>query len=148
MLKKTLPFFIFIMITGAVYAQKPYASFNHIGIYVSDVKKSAAFYIKLFHLDTIKTPFPGQPVIWLKIGNHSQIHLIQGKKEEIVIPPDNHIAFSVPSMFDFITFLQKENIYYEGDTGKAGTFVIRSDGVKQIYLKDPDGYWVEVNDAP
>ena len=74
--------------------------------------------------------------------------MIQGKKEEIVIPPDNHIAFSVPSMFDFITFLQKKNIYYEGETGKANTFVMQPGGVKQIYLKDPDGYWIEVNDAP
>jgi len=43
MLKRTLPFFIFIMITCAAYAQKPYASFNHIGIYVSDVKKTRPF---------------------------------------------------------------------------------------------------------
>ena len=51
-------------------------------------------------------------------------------------------------MFDFITFLQKKNIYYEGETGKANTFVMQPGGVKQIYLKDPDGYWIEVNDAP
>ena len=23
----------------------------------------------------------------------------------------------------------------------------RADGVKQIYMQDPDGFWIEVNDA-
>ena len=25
---------------------------------------------------------------------------------------------------------------------------VRSDGVRQIFIQDPDGYWIEVNDAP
>jgi lactoylglutathione lyase len=24
---------------------------------------------------------------------------------------------------------------------------VRSDGVKQIFVQDPDGYWIEINDA-
>ena len=147
-MKKPLFLLACLAFVFTTFAQKPFASLNHIGIYVANPKITAAFYMKLFHLDSIKTPFPGQPTIWLKLGKNTQLHIIQGKKEEIVVSPENHIAFSVASLYDFTVFLKKENIYYEGAEGKAGTFVIRSDGVKQIYLKDPDGYWVEVNDAP
>ena len=27
-----------------------------------------------------------------------------------------------------------------------GKVTLRPDGVNQIYLQDPDGYWIEVND--
>jgi lactoylglutathione lyase len=30
---------------------------------------------------------------------------------------------------------------------KRWTITTRVDGVKQIYFKDPDGYWIEINDA-
>jgi len=147
MFKKASSFFIFMVLPGLLLAQKPYAAFNHVGIYVSDTRKSADFYIKLFHLDTVKTPFADQPTIWLKLGEHTQLHIIKGTKEQIVISPENHIAFSVKSIDDFMAFLNQNHIHFEGDEGKPGTVVTRADGVKQIYLKDPDGYWVEVNDA-
>jgi catechol 2,3-dioxygenase-like lactoylglutathione lyase family enzyme len=34
---------------------------------------------------------------------------------------------------------------FAGTQGAVGT--VRTDGVRQIFLRDPDGYWIEVNDA-
>jgi lactoylglutathione lyase len=31
--------------------------------------------------------------------------------------------------------------------GEKMAITNRVDGVKQIYFKDPDGYWIEINDA-
>jgi lactoylglutathione lyase len=31
--------------------------------------------------------------------------------------------------------------------GVKGIITTRIDGVKQIWVNDPDGYWIEVNDA-
>ena len=31
--------------------------------------------------------------------------------------------------------------------GVAGAVSVRGDGVRQIYVQDPDGYWIEVNDV-
>jgi lactoylglutathione lyase len=81
------------------------------------------------------------------MGRYMQLHLIEGRKEDLTIAQNNHIAFSVQSLSDFIQVLKKENIYFEGQKGSSGTFVVRADDVKQIYLKDPDGYMIEVNDA-
>jgi lactoylglutathione lyase len=59
--------------------------------------------------------------------------------------PFTHIAFSVPSIDDFIDKLKRENITWFGGKGNF-TIDYRADGVHQIYFKDPDGYEIEVND--
>jgi lactoylglutathione lyase len=43
--------------------------------------------------------------------------------------------------------LEKNKIEYENWAGQKMTVTTRVDGVKQIYFKDPDGYWIEINDA-
>ena len=43
--------------------------------------------------------------------------------------------------------LKKNNIPFESWAGEKNTYTNRVDGVKQIYFKDPDGYWIEINDA-
>ncbi|MBL7764406.1 MAG: VOC family protein, partial [Chitinophagaceae bacterium] len=43
--------------------------------------------------------------------------------------------------------LKKNNIPFESWTGEKNTWTNRVDGVKQIYFTDPDGYWIEINDA-
>ncbi len=42
--------------------------------------------------------------------------------------------------------LDKLNVRYGNWKGDAKQTTARPDGVKQIYLQDPDGFWVEVND--
>jgi hypothetical protein len=41
--------------------------------------------------------------------------------------------------------LNERNINYLDANDKPKTYSIRADGVKQLYFKDPDGYWIEVN---
>jgi lactoylglutathione lyase len=124
---------------------KPYASFDHVALLVRNVDKSAAFYSQLFEVDTI--PVPGHPnkVIWFKINDGFQLHLVEGAKDMMNIP-FNHVAFSVRSINGFIAKLNQAHIPYYGEQGKNSTVVLRADDVHQIYFKDPDGYTMEVND--
>jgi len=81
----------------------------------------------------------------VKIGEHNQLHLIAG-----TVPPepapDMHFAFSISSFDDFLRHLNKAGIRYEDGHGEAGQIRMRPDGVKQIYVQDPDGYWIEINE--
>jgi len=43
--------------------------------------------------------------------------------------------------------LNKANVAFSNLKGDSRTTNTRIDGVKQLYLQDPDGYWIEVNDA-
>jgi lactoylglutathione lyase len=56
-------------------------------------------------------------------------------------------CFSVTSVEDFAKRLKEADLMYEDVKGQANSVTTRADGVKQIYFKDPDGYWLEVNDA-
>jgi len=38
-------------------------------------------------------------------------------------------------------------IAFEDKEGVQGAITNRVDGVHQIWIKDPEGYWIEVNDV-
>lgn len=81
-----------------------------------------------------------------KIGEHSQLHIVQGAKEIIPHDINIHLAFTVPSVEDFAKRLDEKNIKYGNFTQNAKEILLRPDGIKQIYFQDPDGYWIEIND--
>jgi lactoylglutathione lyase len=119
--------------------------FNHIALYVADLKKSTAFYRDVIGADIIADPFRDERHVWFKIGEHNQLHLITGSVSH---DPGRgmHFAFSVASLDNFISQLDRSLVRYENGKGGAGEVRLRPDGVKQIYLQDPDGYWIEVNE--
>lgn len=133
-----------LMISRSVSAQSPI--FNHTTIYVVDMNKSADFYEKTMMLKRIPEPFHDNRHIWLKIGEHNQLHIVQGAKEITEHQINIHLAFSVPSVEDFAKHLDELKIKYGNWAQDSKTPQVRPDGVKQIYLQDPDGYWIEVND--
>jgi catechol 2,3-dioxygenase-like lactoylglutathione lyase family enzyme len=56
----------------------------------------------------------------------------------------------VSATSDFDGFMKHPNankIEYLDWPGEVRQFNTRADGVRQIYLQDPDGYWIEINDA-
>ncbi|HKH61507.1 MAG TPA: VOC family protein [Flavitalea sp.] len=132
-------------ISGKAHAQKKAPVLNHVAIYVVDLKKSTAFYQNIVQIDTVPEPFHDGKHTWFKVGEYSTLHIIEGAKEAVVHDKSHHMCFSVPSLEDFMARLEKEKIFYTNLKGDGKTPNVRVDGVKQIYLKDPDGYWLEIN---
>jgi len=120
-------------------------SLNHIGINVSDLKKSTAFYEEILHLKQIPEPFHDGKHTWLTMGAAGHLHLIEGTSHEIAHDKNNHLCFSVRSIEDFIANLNKHTVEYTNWAGTAKEPTVRVDGVKQIYFKDPDGHLIEIN---
>ncbi len=123
------------------------AMLNHIAVYVIDLKTSTAFYRDIIGLDTIPEPFHDGRHTWFSVGVKSHLHIISGAASKKEHDKNSHLCFSVSSVADFIKVLEKNKIEYENWTGQKNTVTTRVDGVKQIYFKDPDGYWIEINDA-
>ena len=146
-------YFVFIMSIfyspGNVSGQtsKTKAQLNHIAIYVVNLQASSAFYRDIIGLDTIPEPFHDGRHTWFSIGPQSHLHVISGATAPDIHNKNTHLCFSVPSVDDFITTLNKNNIEYETWAGQKKIVQLRVDGVKQIWFKDPDGYWIEINDA-
>lgn len=147
-MKPAILFFLalIIMISGNANAQvKKNPTLNHIAVYVYDLQKSTDFYKNIIGLESIPEPFHDGHHTWFRIGGHSQLHVISGAKSIMEHDKDSHICFSVSSMEDFIDNLNKNKVPYGNWQGEANKMTIRPDGVKQIYFKDPDGYWIEIN---
>lgn len=120
---------------------------NHIALYVYNLKKSKTFYEEVLHLKRLDEPFKDGLHEWFSIGGGAQLHLIQGAKEIAEHVQNTHVCFSVASVEPFLANLKRMNISYFNAKGEPGIVTIRVDGVKQLYFKDPDGYWIEINDA-
>jgi lactoylglutathione lyase len=119
---------------------------NHIARYVVDLKSSTQFYQQVVGLDTIPEPFHDGRHTWFSIGIHGHLHIISGAKAKIPHDKNTHLCFSVLSINDYIANLKKNGVEYENWAGEKNTVTTRVDGVKQLYFRDPDGYWIEIND--
>ncbi|SDE73405.1 hypothetical protein SAMN05421636_10751 [Pricia antarctica] len=58
-----------------------------------------------------------------------------------------HLALATQDLGGLSAHLKTKNVIFDDWTGKKNTIKHRSDGVDQIYIQDPDGYWIEINTA-
>jgi lactoylglutathione lyase len=132
--------------TSVISFAQPAPIANHVALYVVDLAKSADFYKNVMLLKEIPEPFHDGKHVWLKTGEHSQLHLIQGaasvKEQDI----NSHFAYSVKSLQEFTKHLDKVHYKYGNWKGDSQSPQLRPDGIKQVYLQDPDNVWIEVND--
>ena len=127
-------------------AQQNKVHLNHTAIYVIDIQKTSAFYSNIIGLDTVPEPFHDGKHIWYSTGAHSMLHVIQGATEKKAYYKNQHTCFTVPDFEIFLGKLQSANWSWEDVAGKKNAITTRIDGVHQIWLQDPDGYWLEIND--
>jgi lactoylglutathione lyase len=120
--------------------------FSHQTIFVTDLDRAANFYENVMELKRIPEPFHDGKHVWFRLSEHGQLHVVSGAKEDIPHDINIHLAFSVPDMAVFTKHLDDLNVKYGNWAQNTKTPQVRPDKVKQIYLQDPDGYWIEVND--
>ena len=120
---------------------------NHLAIYVKDMKASREFYTQVIGLDSIPEPFHDGKHLWLNMGGGASIHVIGGAPQRKEYFLNNHLCLSTSSVDDFKRILEKHGIVWYNAAGEKGKTTTRVDGVKQVWLQDPDGYWIEINDA-
>jgi len=150
-MKKQIRFSLLFVILTCSYLsvmsqEKKSPWINHMALYVSNLQKSTWFYKEVLGLDSMPEPFHDGRHTWFKVGEHSQLHLIGGATVRREHDKDTHLCFSVPQLADVIARLNKSNVKFENWAGDVGKQTKRVDGVFQIYLQDPDGYWLEIND--
>ena len=121
--------------------------YDHYSFVVQDLKKVGDFYADVLKLEEIPHPSDPDGFRWFRIRGNSQLHLI-GK--DTVIPQENksvHLCLSTPKLNAFIEHLNTKKVPFWDWPGKMGAVTTRADGVKQIYILDPEKNWVEINNA-
>ena len=111
-----------------------------------DIQKTGAFYSNIIGLDTVPEPFHDGKHIWYSTGAHTMLHVIADAPSKKEYYKNQHTCFTVPNFNLFIKKLKQLNWAYEDVAGNKNAITTRVDGVHQIWLQDPDGYWLEVND--
>jgi catechol 2,3-dioxygenase-like lactoylglutathione lyase family enzyme len=149
-MKKISLFIIVLLSAGFFRAQDKSTltfTFDHLALSVKDVDRSAEFYKTVLNLQEItnRTEIPG--IRWFSFGEGKELHLISIISEEVTLNKAVHLALTSPSFDEFLKVLEKLNVQYSDWPGTPNTVNMRTDGIKQIYFQDPDGYWIEVNNV-
>ena len=121
-------------------------SFNHIALSVKDVNESIEFYQKVLQLKEIKNTASDSKTRWLSFDDGKQLHLIPRPNSEIKTNKAVHFALTTPDLNSFIRYLKKLKIDYSDWLGSPNKDYMRKDGIRQVYFRDPNGYWIEIND--
>ena len=120
---------------------------DHQALLVNDLKKSGDFYIKVLGFEEIENASGGSPKRWFKNSEGKEIHLIHRGKIVEELPKDIHMAYKVEDILSFIEHLNKLGIEFSDWPGNKNQVQLRQDGFNQIYIQDPTGYWIEINDV-
>jgi lactoylglutathione lyase len=135
---------LLLALVAASSAQQTSLQIDHVAIYVADLKTSVDFYQDVFGFQRV--PMPLAFAAWLSMGHGVMLHVVAGRKEPVSTSKWDHISFACDDMEKMTNALDAKHIHWESMEGKASP-AVRFDGVKQIFIKDPDGYWIEINDA-
>lgn len=119
---------------------------NHLAIHVQNLDASTRFYADVLGLERMSARTPSN-IVWLEAGGF-ELHLIEGRTQSVQVPREVHLAFRVADLRSVTTKLDAQRLVWGDFAGRAGTHSERIDGVLQIYFRDPDGYWIEVNQLP
>ena len=124
----------------------PPVAANHLAIHVENLEASERFYRDVLGLQAI--PITLSPTMkWLGAGGF-ELHLIGGRTRPVESPREVHLAFRVADLRPVTAGLDGRGVSWGNFAGEPGVYQLRGDGVLQIYFRDPDGYWIEVNQLP
>jgi len=137
--------FLICGIAAARAQDKPSFKFNHLAIFVMDLKQSSRFYTEVLGLDTIPEPFHDGKHVWLNTGCGGAFHIISGSEKKKDYYVGNHLCLSTSNMDAVKDRLQQNKIKWRNAQGQAGQTTTRPDGILQIWIDDPDGYHIEIN---
>jgi lactoylglutathione lyase len=116
-------------------------SFDHYALEVYDLEKSLFFYCNILGFKILPRPDFDFEGAWLDIQNGQAIHLIRSNEQLNVRSASRklHFAFRHNDLLKLQEYLKSFQI-------EMLPIKTRPDGVKQLFVKDPDGYFIEFCD--
>ena len=121
--------------------------YDHYSFIVKDLETVGDFYQDILKLEEIPHPSATSGFRWFKIHGGSQLHLIGKDSVSMKHSKSVHLCLATQNLDGFIEHLKVNNITFWDWPGKEGAVTDRADGVRQIYIKDPENNWIEINTA-
>lgn len=146
-MKNLLIILFLIPISYSGWSQSYEFKIDHFALVVEDSDISAEFYGNVLGLKETPHPDLSPGFRWFIISGNSQIHLIEKDFAPFEKNKSMHLCLSTQNLDQLIVHLEAKGITYWDWPGEKNAVTNRSDGVRQIYIQDPDEYWIEINDA-
>jgi catechol 2,3-dioxygenase-like lactoylglutathione lyase family enzyme len=109
---------------------------NHVAIHVADVERGSVFYREVLRLESLPRPAFDFLGAWFRLGTQQELHLIGRAGPVASIDGNNHFALRVDDIRAWEKHLQS--------VGAEFISKLRPDGASQIFLRDPDGHFIEL----
>ena len=139
---------LFITLFGIIFSVQSQINlkFDHQALPVNNLKITGDFYRDILGFKDIPTLVGTKYTHrWLANYEGKEIHLIYSNEEIQKTPKEIHMAFSPVDFDKFIDHLKKNNVVFTNYKLEVGVVQVRNDGVKQAWVRDPQGYWIEIN---
>jgi catechol 2,3-dioxygenase-like lactoylglutathione lyase family enzyme len=120
---------------------------DHIALLVRSLDESAAFYTAIPGIREVPNPMGGTAIRWFEYGNGQRFHLQAGDLSTTHVEKPTHFAFSTDDFESLLAELRARGIAFGDFKGTPGAVNVRPDGMRAVFIADPNGYWIEFNDA-
>lgn len=127
---------------------QPSYRIDHIALLVRDLEGSARFYSEVLGLVEVPNPMGGTHIRWFEIGGNQRLHLQAGDISATHVEKQTHVALSCSDFNAVLKHLESMRADFSDFKGTPGAVNVRPDGMRAVFLKDPNGYWIEINDFP
>lgn len=125
-----------LLITCFSFAQSNFNfKMDHNALLAQDLEVAAEFYMDILGLKEISNGRLPSHIRWFQFNYKGQVHLSKSGND-IHKKKGVHIAIKTQNLNEFITFLNARNIHWENWPGEKSATRIRSDGVKQNYIRN------------
>lgn len=119
---------------------------DHYSLVVNDLSETGDFYREVVGLQEIPHPDRDPRFRWFRLASGSQLHLIEKSLDRTPRDKSTHLCLTTPDLDGFMAHLKAKGIDHYDWPGRKNKVTLRSDGVNQIYIQDPEGHWIEIND--
>lgn len=124
-----------------VSAQIAVNGYNHVALCVKDLKESTVFYRDVMGFEPLEVPENKRTTrSWFKIATGQELHLLSGRTFPVANNDPNmaHFSLTIADVEPVEAYLKKLKMPYLRQQ--------RFDGAWQIFISDPDGYFIELNE--
>lgn len=133
-----------LIVSTVMIGQNLDISFDHYAILTKDLEQSSKFYLDVLGLPEVEDKTNLDHIRWFAMGG-VELHLIEDKEYQVPDQIGVHFALRVKDLDAFMRRMGRQEIEFKNWFGQVGRTNTRPDGIRQIYFKDPSGYWIEVN---
>jgi len=119
---------------------------DHIALLVRDLDESVRFLTETIGLTEMPNPMGGTAIRWIDIGDGRRFHVQAGDIARVHVEKQTHFALTAHDFDAVIARFRDTGVVFSDMKGTPGAINTRPDGMRAIFLQDPNGYWFEIND--